>query len=135
MPVGPRSPCWSSLLINVVKWLPYSDQIIVLSSEGRLSQLGTFQSLVSIPGYLHDLNLKDAGIENLSSVREKDVSQSKADPPTPEEKSAETELVENRGCRDSSNLLYYINTMGRPYFGLFLLLVTMEVVFTALQRK
>ena len=135
MPVDPLTPCSGPLLIHAVKWLPYSDQIIVLSSEGRLSQLGTFQSLVSVPGYLHDLNVKEAGIESLRSVPEKYVSQSKPSPSTAEKKSEKTESVENRGSRDSSNLLYYINTMGKPYFGLFVLLVTIEVVFTALQRK
>jgi hypothetical protein len=97
-------------------------------------QSGTFQSLISVPGYLHDLNLKTNGVENANSVSEQDANQSKSDSLQPDKKEG-SELAENRGRRDSGNLLYYINTMGKPYFGIFLIFVAIEVVFVALQRK
>lgn len=124
-----------SLLIDAVKWLPYSDQILVLSPEGRLLQSGTYQSLISVPGYLHSLNLKNNGIENASSITEPDVNSSTSDSPIPDEKKDEEEAAKSRGRRDPRNLLYYINTMGKPAFGLFLLFTTIQCVFIALQRE
>jgi hypothetical protein len=128
-----------AMLINAVKWLLYSDHVIVLSSEGRLLQSGTFHSLLSVPGYLRDLNLEDNGIENAGSVAEPDVNQSNSYPPTPtpapNPRTHKDKSAEDRGHRDPRNLLYYINTMGKLGFGLFLFFVAMEIVFIALQRN
>jgi hypothetical protein len=106
-----------------------------MSSEGRLSQSGTFQSLVSTTGYLHNLSLKNSAIENTKSASKQDADQSESEYPTVEEKKEENVSTENRGHRDPRNLLYYINTMGKPYFAFFLFLVAIEVVFIALQRN
>lgn len=99
-----------------------------------MSQSGTFQSLIAVPGYLHDLNLKTNRIENANSASDRDAKQRKSSSLQPDAKE-ESKSAENRGHRDSGSLLYYINTMGKPYFGIFLFLVAIEVVFIALQRK
>ncbi|TVY15492.1 ABC transporter FUM19 [Lachnellula arida] len=121
------------LVTHAVKWLPYSNQILVLSSEGRLLQSGTYQALVSVPGYLQSLNFKDNGIANASFITEPDVSLSALYPPMSNEKKDKEEVAESRGRRDPHNLLYYINTMGKSAFGLFLLFTTIQCVFIALQ--
>ncbi|PQE21894.1 ABC transporter protein [Rutstroemia sp. NJR-2017a BVV2] len=128
---------YEAMLIYAVKWLPYSDHVIVLSSDGHLLQSGAFHSLLSVPGYLRDLNLEDNGIENASLVAELDVNQSTIYPPTPtpasNPRTHKDKSAENRGHRDPRNLSYYINTMGKTGFGLFLFFAAMEIVFIALQ--
>ena len=121
--------------MKTVKWLPYSDQVVVLSSEGGLSQLGTFQSLVSVPGYLHDLKLNDNEEMNSSFAAEQEGGGSKPESLLPEGNARDTETAENRGRRDPRNLLYYISSMGKPLFAVFLCFVTLECIFIALQRE
>ncbi|CCD44945.1 similar to ABC transporter [Botrytis cinerea T4] len=114
------------LVTHAVKWLPYSDQILVLSPEGRLLQFGTYQFLTSVPGHLHNLKLNKNGFENASSITKLDINSSTSDSPIPDEKKDEEVAGESRGRRDPRNLLYYINTMGKPAFGLFLLFTTIQ---------
>ncbi|KAF5869257.1 putative abc transporter protein [Botrytis fragariae] len=121
------------LVTHAVKWLPYSDQILVLSPDSRLLQFGTYQSLTSVPGHLHNLNLKKNGFENASSITKLDINSSTSDSPIPDEKKDKQEAGESRGRRDPRNLLYYINTLGKPAFGLFLLFTTIQCSFIALQ--
>ncbi|KAK6607376.1 ABC multidrug transporter [Botrytis cinerea] len=121
------------LVTHAVKWLPYSDQILVLSPEGRLLQFGTYQFLTSVPGHLHNLKLNKNGFENASSITKLDINSSTSDSPIPDEKKDEEVAGESRGRRDPRNLLYYINTMGKPAFGLFLLFTTIQCSFIALQ--
>lgn len=123
------------LLTYAVKWLPYSDQIIVLGAEGRSLQIGSFQSLISVPGYLYDINLKHNGLRNTTTVSDTVGNQKKINPPITQGEEEETAIIPNRGRGDAGNLLYYINTMGKRYFALFLLLVCIEVIFIGLQRK
>ncbi|KAK6611190.1 ABC multidrug transporter [Botrytis cinerea] len=121
------------LVTHAVKWLPYSDQILVLSPEGRLLQFGTYQFLTSVPGHLHNLKLNKNGFEKASSITKLDINSSTSDSPIPDEKKDEEVAGESRGRRDPRNLLYYINTMGKPAFGLFLLFTTIQCSFIALQ--
>lgn len=98
-------------------------------------QFGTFHSLVSVPGYLQDLNLKVNEIDHASSASKKDISQSKSDFLALNKNKEENDPANYRGRRDPRNLLYYINTMGNLHFGLFIFFVTIEAVFVTMQCK
>jgi ATP-binding cassette subfamily C (CFTR/MRP) protein 1 len=118
-----------------VKWLPYSDQILVLSSEGRVSQSGTYQNLASVPGYIYNLNLEYATVEEPDPIMESRINSIAPDLSIPTGLTLENNRLKSRGHRDPRNLLYYINTMGTPSFCLFLLFTTIQCVFIALQRS
>lgn len=123
------------LIMCSVKWLPYSDQIVVLGADGRLSQAGSFKSLSSVPGYVHTLNVKDSiENENPKPASERQTERSQRDSPQADKNTKTDVTNEIRGRRDFSNLGYYINVMGKKGFTLFVALVAAEVIFTALQR-
>lgn len=126
-----------------VKWLPYSNNITVISADGKILQNGSFTALSSIDGYVRDLEIKDFDI----SLAEQAPSRSKEkDPPTVTEdngnngtstKDKDTEnavqIPEYRGKRNLTSLTYYIRVMGYLGFGIFLSFVTIEVVCGAIQ--
>lgn len=119
--------------------MPYSDQVLVLGPEGHLLRSGTFQSLRTLPSCFGGLDIDDSKIEVSTPVaKETTVTQSKVQTlmsTEKNEKEKEKVSTKSRGRRDPENLLYYVNTLGKWPFGLFLLLVTLQVIFAALQRK
>ena len=100
-------------------------------------QFGPFQKLVSVPGYVHDLKVQGTQIESSIAVSAQDVSQRKPGSSNSDKTKdqAQDESTANRGRHDLHNLSYYISTMGKGAFGVFLLLVALQVAFTALQCK
>jgi ATP-binding cassette subfamily C (CFTR/MRP) protein 1 len=128
-------PCRGFLLTKAVNWLPYSDRILVLSSEGRVSQFGTYQNLASVPGYICNLNLEYATVEEPELNVESRIDSIATDLSIPTGITVENNRLKSRGHRDPRNLLYYINTMGKPSFCLFLLFTTLQCIFIALQRS
>ncbi|KAJ5150816.1 ABC transporter integral membrane type 1 [Penicillium canariense] len=128
-----RSMATIVLVTHSVKWLPYSDQVIAMSHEGRILQSGSYETLVLEPGYIQNLQLQKthqiAPPSGTDHVPEKNEPVSASQ--TNESNSATN--GENRGKRDFSNLNFYISSMGRTSFFLFVSLVGVEVVLTALQ--
>ncbi|KAL1959109.1 hypothetical protein VTO42DRAFT_2896 [Malbranchea cinnamomea] len=98
------------------KRLPYADHIIVLDSEGRISEQGRFDDLNVTGGYISSFSLQPADWTykpNLTVVPSKGPSISR--PPQTQniaESSQELEAEANRRTGDISIYLYYIGSIG-----------------------
>lgn len=116
---------------------------MVLNSEGKISQNGSFETLSAIDGYISDLSIKDfdtssaeqsssrpkgKAVTTLTEDNAKKNTVSKDTQPTPKS-------TEFRGKRDLTNITYYLKVMGYLGFAIFLAFVTIEVVCQAIQRK
>lgn len=102
-------------------------------SEGTLLQSGSYKSLVSSPGLVHELSLKDADSDISNNAAPEPLA--KTDYAKKAEKKPESSTDdERRGKRDISHLTYYVKSMGVAGFSIFALCVVLEVAFAALQR-
>ena len=124
-----------------MRWLPYSDHVIVLQEDGKIAQDGTFAELNESEGYVKNLdinysrNLEITGAP-LLNVEDHDVI--KNPPDNPKESPAiesSTDISKKRGRSDSTVLSFYVKSMGYFSFMLFVVLVVSQAAFAGLQSK
>lgn len=119
----------------VVKWLPYSDQVITMGHGGRILRSGSYVSLATGSDHLQELSMqKDLEVAPQSST-DQDPEKHQPVSVSPDDESVDIKKTNKRGKRDFSNLAFYISSMGKISFFIFVFLVGAEVVLTAMQRQ
>ncbi|KAL9610623.1 MAG: hypothetical protein Q9167_004697 [Letrouitia subvulpina] len=130
---------WGTTVIiatHAVNLLPYSDHIIALGSDGRISEQGSFASLKESNGYVQSLNVDDAQAESGST--------STSDQDDKEEISAEKEakdktpksvamVTNGKGSApvDLAVYKYYLKSIGWIYALIFVFLQIVGAFFSA----
>jgi ATP-binding cassette, subfamily C (CFTR/MRP), member 1 len=128
------------------QWLPYADQIIVLSEEGTISEIGTYQDLASKTGYISKLMQHGAlagepsgtSTSNISSSASPKQAQrptntsrpgSNGTSPTAKKSSRPKAEAPSRGA-----FRHYLGSLGKTSFPTFLLLVILQAGCRTMQR-
>lgn len=122
-------------ILSVVKWLPYSDQVIAMSPEGGIIQAGSYETFATGPGDIQTLSLQKGRQVAPISWTDQDSEKNESVNVSNDCESDNATNGENRGKRDFSNLSFYISSMGKMSFFVFVSLVGAEVVLTAMQRQ
>ncbi|KAH8203470.1 hypothetical protein TruAng_002341 [Truncatella angustata] len=107
------------LATNAVHQLPSADNIIVLSTPGRIAQTGSFADLQAQDGYVKSLALEARFSHEDDDAREGDTNTS-ADPPLVTTAGDESDLARQTG--DRSLYKFYLKSVGLPRSLGFLLL-------------
>ncbi|EED13275.1 multidrug resistance protein, putative [Talaromyces stipitatus ATCC 10500] len=117
------------------KWLPYADKIVALGPNRTIQQAGSYEDLISSPGYVQDVmsttKEKEPEIESSSS---REISQYKheGNKETTVE-TVETESSPDNARKSSSSALFYISSMRWSNFLAFTVLVGVEVGTNGIQ--
>ncbi|KAK4863967.1 hypothetical protein LT330_010322 [Penicillium expansum] len=128
-----RSMATIVLVTHAVKWLPYSDQVIAMSPEGGIIQAGSYETFATGPGDIQALSLQEGRQVAPISWTDQDSQKNESVNVLNDRESDNATNGENRGKRDFSNLSFYISSMGKMSFFVFVSLVGAEVVLTAMQ--
>ena len=121
-------------IVREVKWLPYADSIIALGPKGTLQQMGTYEELVTKPGYVQELKLKISDPAQESEMMLTTAScEFDEGTQTPMELANSETGGQNHNKSKPSTILFYIGSMGWIRFLAFLLLVAVEVVTNSMQ--
>lgn len=103
-----------------VHQLPFADNIIVLSTSGRIAQTGSFADLQAQDGYVKSLALEARSSHGDDDVREADTNTSADPPPITAVAEDESDLARQTG--DRSLYRFYLKSTGLPLSLGFLLL-------------
>ncbi|KAK2738351.1 ABC multidrug transporter [Colletotrichum kahawae] len=124
------------------QWLRFTDQILSLNADGKISERGSFEELSKSEGYVSKLRvtqLSDSDEdtpENSDEEAKDDVKvPRKAKPVAAGVKTTGGEkLKTSRGAANTSSLLYYIKSMGGSAFLLFATMVLFQMGCRTMQR-
>lgn len=126
------------LATHNAQWLPFADQIIALDRDGRITEKGTYTELSSSGGYVSKLRAMQGAEDEEGEPGLKDVVTRKT--PTTNETSALNKTAQEggtkeRGAANTSALVFYIKSMGRGSFLLFISMVLFQMGCRIMQRK
>jgi hypothetical protein len=128
------------LATHNLQWLPFADQILVLGEGGLLLEKGTFAELNTSGGYVSRLQLKqdprdDGETGRSSPSSQKPTAEAAKRPTTNGLAVTAPSKAQNSRATNTSALLYYIKTMGRSSFLIFLATVVFQVACRTMQRE
>ncbi|KAF6824602.1 Multidrug resistance-associated protein 1-like protein 5 [Colletotrichum musicola] len=118
------------------QWLRFADQIIALDADGKISERGSYEELSKAGGYVSKLRVVDQQSEhednpqkNGDAVKDNGKKQDKKDV-----KPDGVDKSKARGAANTSALLYYIKSMGKTPFAVFVAMVLSQMAFRTMQR-
>ena len=125
--------------LQIARWLPAADQLIILSEDGTVAQCGTFDELSAVDGYLKGLQVSETanGVEDDNSISplagKEDVNDIKMEAKAPAQQTS-AKTTYNRGAAAKGNLVFYLGSMGIIPITLFCVLVVVQVACRTVQR-
>lgn len=127
------------LATHDAQWLPFADQIIALDKDGRITERGTYAELSLSGGYVSKLRVMQAAEDGEgSSGIKSDVAKiitSTTSETLPLNETAQDEKAKKRGAANTSALIFYIKSMGRASFPLFISMVLFQSACRTMLRK
>ena len=122
--------------VNLVKYLPSADHVIVIDKDGAIIQRGTYQELQLDDGYVKSLALRQDDASNSEgedeAVHRRPVVAAK-DQSSPQNRSSEQALIRQTG--DRSLYKFYLQSVGAWLFILWLILASIYIFSGKLPRK
>ncbi|KAI3537978.1 ABC transporter [Colletotrichum filicis] len=119
-------------------WLRAADNIISLSSDGIISEMGLYEDLYKTGGYVSTLKVTQKSDHDNSDSEEAETEiqehANKKDKAAAVRKPDDSLKIKTRGAANTSSLLYYIKSMGITPFGLFVVMVVFQTICRIMQR-
>ncbi|KAI3557746.1 ABC transporter [Colletotrichum abscissum] len=119
-------------------WLRAADNIISLSSDGIISEMGLYEDLYKTGGYVSTLKVTQKSDHENSDSEEAETEiqehANKKDKAAAVRKPDDSLNIKTRGAANTSSLLYYIKSMGITPFGLFVVMVVFQTICRIMQR-
>ena len=102
---------------------------------GKIMQSGSYETLATGSEHLQKLGMPNDVEGAPKSSTDQDPEKHQPVSVSPDDESVDAKNTNKRGKRDFSNLTFYISSMGKISFSIFLSLVGAEVALTAMQRQ
>ncbi|GKT41589.1 ABC transporter gloK [Colletotrichum spaethianum] len=124
------------LATHNAQWLRFADNIIALGSDGRISEMGSYEELSKSGGYVSTLRVsQQSNREEEEPAKEPLKKNGKqkdkhASPAAPDA----SKTPNTRGAANTSSLWYYIRSMGTSSFALFFAMVLFQTSCRTMQR-
>lgn len=116
-----------------MRQLPFADEIVVLDTGGKVAQIGDFEALNAIEGYVQNLAVQQKSSDPDDPVHDKEsTSQTKQAPSTKKPKEPSPRVI---GTRDKAIYRFYLAPIGILRCLVLLAAVFSLAVATRFQRR